>query len=212
MACIALGLLLAGAPSRVRAQTVAQDAAVLTLAPGDQVRIAVWGHPEFSGDFVISQDGMITHPLLREVRAVGIPMSQLEARIKTFLSRYVAEPAFVLTPLMHVFVGGEVRVPSGYTAPPGTTVDQALFLAGGPNPLARLDSVVLVRDHRRSVIDLTVEGGTAGLTAVHSGDQILVPRAAEPKSFVRDVLVPTVGVVAVLTGIANLVVTLTRHP
>ena len=210
VACLALGALLVGAPARVRAQTTIQDAGVVTLAPGDQMRIAVWGHPEFSGDFVISQDGVITHPLLREVRAVGVPMSQLEARIKTFLSRYVADPAFVITPLLHVFIGGEVRTPATYVAPPGTTMEQALTLAGGPVALGRLDSVVLVRDRRRTVLDLTNDGPT-GVMLVHSGDQLFVPRVAESKSILRDVLVPTVGILAVLSGIANLIVTLNRR-
>lgn len=182
----------------------------VTLSPGDQLRLAVWGHPEYSGDFVIAPDGVITHPLFREVRATGIPMAELETRIRTFLTRFVASPAFVMTPLLRVFVGGEVRTPSIYMAPPGTTVDQALALAGGSIASARLDSVVLVRDRHRTTLDLAVDGGSAGATTVHSGDQLFVSRIGD-RNFARDVLVPAVAIIGVLTGIANLVATLSRH-
>lgn len=138
-------------------------------------------------------------------------MPQLEARIKSFLTRYIAEPAFVITPLMHVFVGGEVRSPMTVSAPPGTTVDQAVLLAGGGTSFSKMDSVILIRDRRHSVLDLATEGGMAGATAVHSGDQLLVPRTKESRSFVRDVLVPTATILGVVTGIANLVVTLNRR-
>src|SRR5579884_3248132 len=49
-------MILIAATSVGRAQTTGQDNAAVTLAPGDQLRIAVWGHPEFSGDFLIAPD------------------------------------------------------------------------------------------------------------------------------------------------------------
>jgi polysaccharide export outer membrane protein len=210
LAALVLAALVFAMPATTRAQTSERAPDPVTLAPGDQLRIAVWGHPEFSGDFVIAPDGSITHPLLRDVKASGIPMAQLETRLRSFLVRFIADPAFVTTPLLHVFVGGDVRSPATYVAPPGTTIDQALLLAGGPIASSKLSEVVLVRDRRRTVLDLTMEEGAAGIGPVHSGDQILVPHIPEGKSFARDVLLPMVSVVGVLTGIANLVATLSR--
>jgi len=203
-------MILIAATSVGRAQTTGQDNAAVTLAPGDQLRIAVWGHPEFSGDFLIAPDGVITHPVLRDVRAAGVPMPQLESRVRTFLTRYIAEPAFVMTPLLHVFVGGEVRTPSTYVTLPGTRLDQAILLAGGPLATSRLDSVVLVRDRQRTILNLAGDLNGFAATPVHSGDELFVPRTEE-RSWVQSVLLPTISVIGVLTGIANLVVTLSRH-
>jgi len=210
VARLAFAALIACAPLSLHAQTAGLESGAVTLAPGDQLRLVVWGHPEFSGDYLISADGLVTHPLLKDIKAAGVPMPQLESHIKTFLGRYIADPAFVITPLVRVFVGGEVKTPATYPALPGTTIDQALLLAGGPLSTARLDSVVLVRNRQRSVLNLVDEGGGLGATAIHSGDVLLVPRIKEG-SFVRDVLVPTISVLGVLTAVANLVVTLSRH-
>src|SRR5205085_2341857 len=80
------------------------------LAPGDIVRIAVWRNAELSGEFVIGPDGSITHPLYREVKAAGVPVAEVERRVAVFLARYgEANPAFTVTALIRIFVGGEVR-------------------------------------------------------------------------------------------------------
>ncbi len=76
----ALSLVLAAllGPSALFAQNPASAAAGTTLEPGDTIRIIVWRKPEFSGDFVIGQDGTITHPLYRAIKVGGVPIPQAE--------------------------------------------------------------------------------------------------------------------------------------
>src|SRR5690349_17330980 len=130
-----------------------RDTSSVVLEPGDVVRIAVYGRPDLTGDFPIAEGGYITHPLLRAVQAAGVPMPQLEQRVRTFLKTSMAEPAFVLTPLLHVFVGGEVKAPGNYVAPVGTTLDQAILLGGGVTENGRRDQIELVRNRERSTLD-----------------------------------------------------------
>jgi protein involved in polysaccharide export with SLBB domain len=197
-------LALAASPLRASAQLVTTDAGGAVLAPGDVVRMAVWGKPEFSGDFLVAANGTITHPLLRDVTVAGVPIPQVEQRVRTFLGRYVADPAFVLTPLIHVFVGGEVRTPGNYMTAPGTTLNQTLVLAGGWTADSQLDRVRLIRNGSESNVDLTVDQGREGAVAIHSGDQVLVGKA---RHTFRDVVAPTLTFIGAMAGIANLIVT-----
>ncbi|MDB4875804.1 MAG: polysaccharide export protein [Gemmatimonadetes bacterium] len=195
-------------PTRAFAQSRAPEPESVVLAPGDFLRVSVQGRPDLSGDFVIAPNGSITHPLLREITAAGVPMPQLEQRLRTFFARYLAEPAFVISPMMHVFVGGAVRSAGNYIAPPGTTLDQAVLLSGGVVEDAERGQLLLVRAYERTVVDLTVDSGRQGAALVRSGDQVYVP---QQRHVMRDVIIPTIMVLGALTGIVNLVVTLSRR-
>jgi len=120
------------------------------LAPGDQIRITVWRKPEMSCDCVVAGNGSIVHPLYRDVQVVGVPLSTVEDRLRTFLARYEQNPQFVIQPLVRIVVGGEVRTPNIYAVPPETTIAQAIALAGGLTERGSLRSVRIVRQSDRS--------------------------------------------------------------
>jgi protein involved in polysaccharide export with SLBB domain/glycosyltransferase involved in cell wall biosynthesis len=177
--------------------------AAAQLAPGDVIRITVWRKPEFSGDFVVAPDGAITHPLYKELRVTGMPFNEVESLVRGFLSRFEANPAFVVSPLLRVFVGGEVRQPSVYTFPPGTTVGQAVAQAGGPTERGRLDRVRLRRQTGALFLDVTNADARTAPEEIRSGDQIMVTRG---RSFLRDYLAPTSSVIAALAAVASIII------
>ena len=171
------------------------------LAPGDQVRITVWRKAELSGDFVISPDGTVAHPLYREVRVSGIPLPMVEERLRTFLTRYETNPQFVILPLMRVVVAGEVRQPNILSVPPGTTVSQAIVLAGGPSERGKLETVQLVRENRSVTVDLTRPDSDEGQIPVRSGDQVIVDRRGAP---FREYISPIASSVAAIAAIVSI--------
>lgn len=178
-----------------------------TLAPGDLLRITVWRHPEYSGDFLVAPDGSVSHPLFREVKVAGVPLLVVEDRVRAFLSRYETNPAFVLSPLLRVFVGGEVRQPSVYTVPPGTTVAEVIALAGGPTDRGRLDHVRLIRRQSEETLDLTRLDTRATTLEARSGDQLLVDRR---RNFFLDVLAPSSSIFAAAASVASIIIQLNR--
>jgi protein involved in polysaccharide export with SLBB domain len=203
---LTLSLLLA-TPFVARGQGMTADSGSAMLAPGDLLRITVWRRPEFSGDFVIAPDSTITHPLYREVKAAGVPLRTTEDRIRLFLSRFETTPAFVISPLLRIFVGGEVRQPSVYNVPPGTTIAQAVALAGGPTDRGILEEVTLVRHQQREMIDVTSSDSRVATKEARSGDQILVARR---RNFFLDVLAPSSSVFAAAASVVSIIIQLRR--
>jgi polysaccharide export outer membrane protein len=158
----------------------AQDAAGIGLAPGDQLKILVYKSEELSGSFTISANGTILHPLYRELRVAGLPMSAVEERIRTFLLKYQTNPQFVIEPLVRIIVGGEVRTPNVYGVQPETTIAQAIALAGGPTERAKVNRISVIRDRQEIRMDLTRPDSDAATLSIRSGDQILVGRRGPP--------------------------------
>jgi polysaccharide export outer membrane protein len=183
------------------------DSAMASLSPGDMIRIVVWRKPEFSGDFVVAADGTIIHPLYREVAVAGVPLGLVEERVRIFLTRYETNPAFVISPLLRVFVGGEVRQPSIYSLPPGTTIAQAVALAGGPTDRGRLDEVLIVRRQHRETLDLTQADSRVASLEARSGDQLFVGRRL---SFFNDVLAPASSVFGAVATVVSIIIQLRR--
>lgn len=63
--------------------TAAQEATSYVLGPGDQVAISVFGEPDLSMQFTLSDDGALNYPFLGEIRVTGRTMPELEKASQT---------------------------------------------------------------------------------------------------------------------------------
>jgi protein involved in polysaccharide export with SLBB domain len=175
-----------------------------TLAPGDVVRITVFRKPELTGEIDVAENGSLVHPLYRDLRAAGLTGHQLEERLAAYLTRYEANPAFVVEPLVRLTISGEVRQPQVYVMPPSTTVFQAVAKAGGVAPTGRSTRVLLVRDGQTRVLDLSQPGAPGAGERVRSGDLVVVERRS---TWARDVLTPAAALASVVISLINLLST-----
>jgi polysaccharide biosynthesis/export protein len=183
------------------------------LTPGDSVRIVVWRKPEFSGDFVISPDGSVSHPLFREVKVAGVPFATAEKNLRAFLGQFEENPQFVMEPLIRVAVSGEVTRPQIFAVRPETTIGEAVARAGGVNTNGARNRVRVLRYEggvqQQFTVDLANPQGGSGTTPVRSGDQIVVDRR---RSFTRDILIPTLGIIGSIASIGLLIDRTTHRP
>jgi len=192
---LALGLmLLTGGPRAL----LAQDGGAGGLQPGDIVQVTVWQRDELSGEFTVGPDGSLNHPLYRQVRVTGIPVDQVEERVRSFLSAFEANPQIVVQPLYHVAISGPVMRPDIYALPPGTTVTQAVTRAGGVMETGKRDDVRLVRAGREIRLDLTE--AEAMQMPIQSGDQIMV--TTRSTGGFRGLVLPAISIA---TSVANLI-------
>lgn len=198
---ILASIVLAGAAA---AQGNAPGRQAAMLQPGDEVRIRVWRDSEMSGEIAIAPDGSLIHPVWRSLKVTGVPLADVEARIRTFLLRYQTDPQFVAEPLFRVTIGGEVQKPDLYFLAPDVTIGQAVAIAGGATERGKHDQVRLLSGGQLRSISIAGTDPSANLP-VRSGDQLIVEKRG---SLFRDILGPLIAIAGSAAAIIN--VTRTR--
>ena len=104
------------------------------LGAQDEVRITVFGEPELSGEFVIGSNGKISMPLIGEVTAAGLSVTQFQTQTENLLRNgYLLDPKVSAEVLNYrpFFILGEVNSPGQYPYANGLTVVNAIATAGG---------------------------------------------------------------------------------
>lgn len=200
IAALCLALAAGGVSAQTAPPVGNASASGPVLQPGDALRITVWRIEELSGEFTVADAGFIVHPVYQEVHVAGVPIPQIEKMIRDLLLRYESEPQFVIEPLLRVVIGGEVRQPGLYSLPPGTTLAQAIVVAGGMTEQARTKSLRLLRAGVQSTVDFSRADAPALHTPIQSGDQILVARRS---AFLRDYFWPIASAVGAMAGVLN---------
>lgn len=104
------------------------------IGPDDTLFISVWKEPELTETLPVRADGMISLPLLNDVRAAGLTPMELSGALTEKLKKYVSDPrvTVVVTQMnsQRVYVTGEVLHPGTMNLTPDMTVLQALANAG----------------------------------------------------------------------------------
>jgi polysaccharide export outer membrane protein len=184
----------------VSAQRLARLPSDAILRIGDALRINVWRQPELSGEFVVAPDSTLVHPVYQAVKVAGAPLPVVEARLRSLLLSYDQDVQLVVEPLFPVTVAGEVRQPNLYRLPQGTTVAQAVALAGGPTELGRLDKVRVIRRDSAMVINLGSGYSRYEGLSIASGDQVFVARRSS-FNVIRDLLYPLASFTAAVAAV-----------
>jgi protein involved in polysaccharide export with SLBB domain len=177
----------------------------LAIRPGDVIRVMVWGHPELSGEFPIDENYNLLYPLLGAINVRTLSVAQLRDQLNTQLSQLFQRPFLTLTPLFRVGILGEVQRPGLYPVDPTLTVFDLIALAGGPTRQANEKRLQLLRGGasiRVSLDPAAIARSTLQELGVHSGDQLVMPRAA----FTRDDL----GLILQIASFVLLVYTVLR--
>lgn len=119
------------------------------VGPEDVLDISVWKNADLSRVVVVRPDGMISLPLVGDIKAAGLSPEQLKAAVEKKLREY-SETAVVSVIVQavnsyKVFVLGEVRTPGVQVYKANATVLQAITLAGGFTEYASKNKIVLIR-------------------------------------------------------------------
>lgn len=126
-----------------------QDADIdYTLGSGDKLRLIVFGEPDLSGEFDVSGSGTVALPLIGQVRAEGLTLSQLQEAIEVKLrDGYLTNPKVSVQVLNYrpFYIFGEVGQPGQYPYTSGMTVLNAVAVAGGYTYRASQDRVYITR-------------------------------------------------------------------
>lgn len=119
------------------------------IGPGDVLDISVWKDEALARSCVVRPDGVISFPLIGEVRAGGMTVSQLKTDMEQRLATYV--PDVVLTVevkqinSMLIYIIGKVKSPGKFILNADIDVLQALAMAGGLNEFANGNKIKVFR-------------------------------------------------------------------
>lgn len=143
------GAVSARAEPGVAARERLAEPAEYRIGPADVLQVSVWKNEALTRTVPVRPDGMISLPLVNEIRAAGLTPMQLRDALKRKLADFVpnAEVSVVVLEI-HSFVVsvlGEVRTPGRYELSSSTTVLDVLARAGGITEFAKRSGVLVLR-------------------------------------------------------------------
>lgn len=104
------------------------------IAAGDKIGVIVFGQPDLSGEATVDQSGNLRLPIVGDIHAVNLSLSELEKSIEQSLEQgYVRRPkvSAKIVEFRPIYVLGMVRTPGLYPYQQGQSVLAAITRAGG---------------------------------------------------------------------------------
>jgi polysaccharide export outer membrane protein len=155
------------------------------IGPLDQLSLVVWKNKELSADVIVRPDGVVTLPLIGDVRAAGRTPTDIQNEVTRRLADFVRNEAVVVSVAVtqvnsyYFTVSGNVEHSGLFTAKTYVSAVEAIAMAGGPNKYAG-SSIYIVRGQPTRRIPIDLSSATSGdhpeqNLIVVRGDIIVVP-------------------------------------
>jgi polysaccharide export outer membrane protein len=146
------------------------------LASGDRLRVIVFGQNDLTNSYAVDGSGAVSMPLIGRVKAQGLTTAELEHAIAArYRAGYLRDPSVSIEveDFRPFFILGAVGAPGQYGYVSGLTVEQAVAIAGGFQPVAGSAGAAITR---------TIDGRPATFAApmgypVKPGDTITIGAA-----------------------------------
>lgn len=126
-----------------------QKMAPYKINVGDVIEISVWRAKDMDKDVIVRPDGVISYPLVGDVLAVGLTLTELDRRLTERLTDYIRNPVVSIAIKRFggtkVIVLGQVKFPGVYTPTGQGSVLEVIALAGGFTEDGQKDNTYLVR-------------------------------------------------------------------
>jgi len=155
------------------------------IGASDVVAVSVLKEPTLSSSLLVRPDGMISMPLLGDIKAAGKTPLQLADEVTTKLKKYIHDPnvTIILNQMnsKKVYMIGEIGRTGPVELTPGMTLLQAIATAGGPSPYANVKKMYILRTEGGKQQKIHVEykqalrGDSSFNLALNPGDTIVVP-------------------------------------
>ena len=163
---------------------VAADSGSYIIGPEDVLYIYVWKEDNLSRTVPVRMDGMISIPLVDDVKAAGLTPLQLKELLLTKLREYVDTPdvTVIVTEAnsYKVYVQGEVRRPGVMRLRTETSLVQLIVMAEGFTDWADKKKITIIRKEGgketriRANYKKIIDGDEKDII-LKSGDIIIVP-------------------------------------
>jgi polysaccharide biosynthesis/export protein len=173
------------APATPAAPIVEPVGDAFRIGPEDVLDVQVWKNPELSRVVPVRPDGMISIPLVNDIRAAGLTPIELRQQLTQRLAEFVPSPEVsVIVREVHsvkVAVLGSVRMPGHYEVNSTATVLELIARAQGLTEFADRGRIVVLRQTGKTTKRIpfnyrkVAEGAEQDNFVVQPGDIIVVP-------------------------------------
>ena len=178
-------------PGTPVAPAMPAEQAEYRIGPGDSLQIFVWNHPELSVTVPVRPDGMISTPLVENMRADGKTPSQLARDMETALAEYVRTPTvnvivtqFVGTYGDSIRVVGQAQTPQSLPYRANMTVLDVMIAVGGLAEFAAGNRAYIIRREGDQEVKIPVRlnsllngGDTSANVPMRPGDVLIIPES-----------------------------------
>ncbi|MGC1482162.1 MAG: polysaccharide biosynthesis/export family protein [Candidatus Acidiferrum sp.] len=154
------------------------------VGPEDELTISVWHEPEFSQAVVVRPDGMITLPLINEVKVAGLTTEEMKALLTEKLKPVINDPQVTVmvkaVKSSKVFLVGNVAKQGVYALGGQKTVLEVIAEAGGLGPFAKKRSIYILRKEGGKELRIPFDykralAGKGANPELMPGDMVVVP-------------------------------------
>jgi protein involved in polysaccharide export with SLBB domain len=153
------------------------------LGPGDEIQVRVWGQVQADARVIVDRSGQIYIPQVGQIIVAGVHYGDLEETLKREISKVFRN--FNITATMgrlrsiQILVVGDARYPGTYTIGSLSTLVNAIFASGGPNPQGSLRHIQVRRDGATitdfDFYDLLIKGDKSKDVRLLPGDVLYIP-------------------------------------
>ncbi|MFH1935294.1 MAG: polysaccharide biosynthesis/export family protein [Pseudomonadota bacterium] len=156
------------------------------IGPGDVLEISVWKDESLTRQLVVPPDGIMSFPLIGDLDVKYMTVTDVRKAITKKLSEYVpdATVSVILLKLdsLRAYVIGKVHNPGQFAITMETSVMQILSMAGGINPFADGNKILILRQINTKTVkipfnhDQVMKGESLQQNIlIQRGDVVVVP-------------------------------------
>jgi protein involved in polysaccharide export with SLBB domain len=172
----------------------------------DRVVVRVFGEASLTDTFSVRAGPQLEMPALTPLPLAGLLRSELEAKVRAHVARYVKDPQVTAVALIRVGVTGMVAKPGYYSVPAGLDLSQILMSAGGLSSERDINKSTITRNgtllyDRAAVQAAFGRGASPDQLNLQSGDAIEVGRRPAANKTAQ-----TIGIVTAITGLATTII------
>lgn len=155
-----------------------------TIGVDDSLFISVWKEPDLSAGVTVRPDGIITLPLINDIKVTGLTTEQLQDLLTDKFKAFVNEPQVTVMVReirsRKVFLAGRVGHAGEFPMTGNMTIMELLSQGGGPVMFAKTESIYILRKQngKETKIPFKYKKTLAGKfndIPLQPGDMVVVP-------------------------------------
>ena len=127
------------------------------LGPEDIIEVSVWGNKEFAGDLPVRPDGIISIPLIGDIKVAGLTPAEVKKIITDKLRKFINDASVTVfvkkINSINISIAGEVKAPGTYKVNRPITLLHLFSLSRGFTDKADLKNSFLLRKGKKLNVD-----------------------------------------------------------